>query len=70
MYAQKIQTQNGWEVQVITPSVGGLGVVIKGPRGRFAYLPPIQREDLIVPLPRHLLENVPGLKEFVEVRDE
>jgi len=55
-----------WEVRVIEPTTGGLGVILLGPRNRVYYLPPIPSESKIL-VPKYLLQKVKGLKEFPEV---
>lgn len=56
-----------WEIRVVQPSVGGVGVLLIGPR-RFYYLPPIPSTTTKYPIPKYLLERVTGLSEFTEVK--
>jgi len=59
-----------WELRVVEPTTGGLGVILLGPRGRVYYLPPMPSAGSKYPVPKYLLQKVKGLKQFPEVTEK
>ncbi len=50
-----------WRIALVVPSCGGLGIILRGPRG-VTYIPPVVRaEEMRVFLPKYLVESIKNL---------
>ena len=50
-----------WTIELVAPSCGGLGIILRGPRG-VTYIPPVVRAgEMRVFLPKYLVESIKNL---------